>query len=203
MKHLLIVILALTFTSSLASAQEIKLPAPTKQGGKPLMQALAERKSARQYANRDLDQQTLSNLLWAANGFNRPDKRTAPTSKNNQEIDVYVFLKSGAYLHDAKTNTLIMKAKGDHRKTAGTQEFVATAPVNLVYVADLDKATNREAAHIDCGFIGQNVYLFCASENLATVIRAGVDKKALAELLKLPANQEALYNQCVGYPLAP
>ncbi|MDR0534228.1 MAG: SagB/ThcOx family dehydrogenase [Verrucomicrobiales bacterium] len=203
MKTLLPLILALTVIPSLASAQDLRLPAPQKTGGKPLMQALAERKSTRQYANRDLDQQTLANLLWAAYGFNREDKRTVPSSQNRQEIDLYVFLKSGVYLYDAKANTLIAKASGDHRKTAGTQEYVATAPLNLVYVANLDKASNRDAACIDCGFIGQNVYLFCASENLVTVLRAGLDKKALSELLKLNANQEALYNQCVGYPPVP
>ncbi len=196
-------LVALTFASSLASAQNLELPVPRKTGGKPLLTALAERQSTRQYAGRDLDRQTLSDLLWAADGFNRADKRTVPSSKNKQEIDVYVFLKSGVYLYDAKANALVLKVGGDHRKTAGTQEYVATAPVSLIYVANLDKATDRESAHTDCGFIGQNVYLFCASENLATVFRAGIDKKAIAGLLKLTAGQEALYNQPVGYPPAP
>ncbi|MDR1192549.1 MAG: SagB/ThcOx family dehydrogenase [Verrucomicrobiales bacterium] len=193
----------LTTCSLSTAAPDLPLPAPQKTGGQPLMLALAGRHSSRQFANRDLDQQTLANLLWAANGFNRADKRTAPSAKNQQEIDVYVFLKTGAYFYDARANALILRAAGDHRKTAGTQEFVATAPVNLVLVANLDKAASREMAHADCGFISQNVYLYCASENLATVVRAGVDKKALAELLKLSDKQEALYNQPIGYPPVP
>jgi nitroreductase len=199
----LLPILVLSIISSLASAQDISLPAPQKTGGKPIMQALSERKSIRQFDSRELDRQALANLLWAANGFNRADKRTAPSSKNNQELDLYVFLNSGVYFYDAKNNTLIMKVKGNQQKSAGTQDYVATAPLNLIYVANLDKATNRDAANIDCGFIAQNVYLFCASENMATVFRASIDKKILANLLKLTDKQEALYGQCVGYQMTP
>jgi SagB-type dehydrogenase family enzyme len=195
-----LVTFALTVLSLSASAQDLALPAPQKSGGKPLMVTLAERKSTRQFAAREPDQQTLANLLWAACGFNREDKRTVPSSQNRQEIDLYVFLKTGVYLYDARTNTLRLTVSGDHRKTAGTQEYVATAPVNLVFVANLDRASNRDAACIDCGFIAQNVYLFSASEGLATVVRGGLDKKALAGLLRLGDKQEALYNQCVGYP---
>jgi len=197
-----IALLLLALTAPLVFAQDITLPAPQTDGGKPLMQALAARKSARQFADRALAPQTLSNLLWAAYGFNRPDKRTAPSARNKQEMEVYVFLKDGVYLYDAKANKLLQKAAGDHRATAGTQAFVATAPVNLVLVADLS-ALDRELLHADCGFISQNVYLFCASEGLATVVRAGVDKPALAKLLGLRDQQEALYNQCIGYPPAP
>lgn len=186
----------------LAFAQDIALPAPQTDGGKPLMQALAARQSGRQYSDRELAPQTLSNLLWAAYGFNRPGKRTAPSARNRQEMEVYVFLKDGVYLYDAKANKLIQKAAGDHRASAGTQAFVATAPVNLVMVGDLSK-NERELIHADCGFISQNVYLFCASEGLATVVRAGVDKPALAKLLGLRDQQEAFYNQCIGYPPAP
>lgn len=197
-----IVTLLLALAAPLAFAQDITLPAPQTNGGKPLMQALAARQSARQYSDRALAPQTLSNLLWAAYGFNRPDKRTAPSAKNQQEMEIYVFLKDGVYLYDAKANKLVQKAAGDNRKLAGTQAFVATAPVNLVLVGDLSKL-NRELIHADCGFISQNVYLFCASEGLATVVRAGLDKPALAKLLGLRPQQEALYNQCIGYPPAP
>lgn len=198
------IIIALLFSlaAPLAFAQDIALPAPQTNGGKPLMQALAARQSGRQYSDRDLAPQTLSNLLWAAYGFNRPEKRTAPSARNRQEMEVYVFLKDGVYLYDAKANKLIQKAAGDHRATAGTQAFVATAPVNLVLVGDLSK-NERELIHADSGFISQNVYLFCASEGLATVVRAGVDKPALAKLLGLREQQEAFYNQCIGYPPAP
>jgi len=196
-----IIVIIIALAAPLAFAQDITLPAPQTNGGKPLMQALAARQSSRQFADRDLAPQTLSNLLWAAYGFNRPAKRTAPSAKNQQEMEIYAFLKDGIYLYDAKANKLLQKVAGDHRETAGTQSFVATAPVNLVFVGDLSKL-ERELIHADCGFISQNVYLFCASEGLATVVRAGMDKPALAKLLGLRPQQEAFYNQCIGYPPA-
>ncbi len=165
-----------------AVAQEpapIKLPAPNTVGGKPLMQALKDRQSAREFGAEKLSPQVLSNLLWAAWGINRPDgHRTAPSASNKQEVDVYVTLPEGAYLYDAKANTLALVTAGDLRAATGTQPFPATAALNLVYVADLAKA-GRSATDpqqmlnvgADVGFIAENAYLFCASEGLATVVR--------------------------------
>ncbi|MFA7066492.1 MAG: SagB/ThcOx family dehydrogenase [Dysgonamonadaceae bacterium] len=182
------------------SAQDIKLNAPNKNGGKPLMQALSERKSTRDFIDKDLPVTVLSDLLWAANGFNREDKRTSPTANNRQEIDVYVTLKEGVYFYDAKNQLLKLIKSGDHRKSAGTQDFVATASLNLIYVADMNKASSREYAYTDCGFIAQNVYLFAASEGLGAVVRGSFNKDSLAELLNLPSHQEVLLTQSVGYP---
>lgn len=182
------------------SAQDIKLNAPNKNGGKPLMQALSERKSTRDFIDKDLPVTILSDLLWAANGFNREDKRTSPTANNRQEIDVYVTLKEGVYFYDAKNQLLKLIKSGDHRKSAGTQDFVATASLNLIYVADMNKASSREYAYTDCGFIAQNVYLFAASEGLGAVVRGSFNKDSLAELLNLPSHQEVLLTQSVGYP---
>ncbi len=197
MKTLTILFLALT--APLAFAQDITLPAPQTDGGKPLMQALAARQSSRQFAARALPPQTLSNLLWAAYGFNRPDKRTAPSARNQQEMEIYVFLKDGVYLYDAKANQLVQKIAGDHRSAAGKQPFAATAAADLLLVGDLSKL-DRDLVHADCGFISQNIYLFCASEGLSTVVCARIDSPALAKLLGLQGQKEALYNQCVGYP---
>lgn len=181
-------------------AQDIKLPIPDRTGGKPLMQALNERKSTRSFQDKALTPQQLSNLLWAANGFNRDDKRTVPTSNNRQELELYLTMKSGVYLYDARNHLLKEVKKGDHRGQSGMQDFVAQAALNLLFVSDLEKASNREAAHIDCGFVGQNVYLYCASEGLGAVVRASFDKDRLRELLNLPSNQEVLLTQSVGYP---
>lgn len=181
------------------SAQDIKLNAPNKSGGKSLMQALSERKSTRDFVDKDMPVTVLSNLLWAANGFNREDKRTAPTANNKQEVELYVALKNGLYFYDAKSHLLKLIKNGDHRKSTGTQEFVATASLNLIFVADMNKASSREYAYTDCGFISQNVYLFAASEGLATVVRGSYDKDSLAELLNLPSHQEVLLTQSVGY----
>jgi len=195
----LVIILVFIMGSLSCMAQDIQLPAPKKTGGKPLMEALNERQSNRDFSDKELSMQTLSDLLWAGYGFNREDKRTVPSSQNRQEMDIYVFLKTGVYLYDAKNLKLILKVKGDNQAKTGDQPFVAVAPLNVVYVANLDKASNRDAALTDCGFIGQNIYLYCASEGLISVVRGSVNKKAVHELLELSDKQEALLAQTVGY----
>lgn len=202
------IVLLLFAAASLATAADIQLPAPQTTGGKPLMTVLKERKSSRQFSSRQLPPQVLSNLLWAAFGINRPDgRRTAPSAVNWQETAVYVVLPEGAYVYDAQKNLLREVASGDLRKYAGSQDFVATAPVNLVYVADLSKTgrePNSESTQLftnaDSGFIAQNVYLFCASEGLATVVRGLVNREELAKVLKLRPNQRITLSQTVGYP---
>ncbi len=186
----------------------IKLPAPQTDGGKPLMQALKARQSAREFSDQKLSPQVLSNLLWAAWGVNRPDgHRTAPSASNRQEVDVYVTLPDGAYVYDAKAHVLNPVVAGDLRGATGTQPFPATAALNLVYVADMAKA-GRSASDpqqqlnvgADVGLIVENAYLFCASEGLATVVRASVPKADLAKQLKLRADQQIVLAQSVGYP---
>ncbi|HMM18615.1 SagB/ThcOx family dehydrogenase [Petrimonas sp.] len=199
MNKLVIFLLFSLLTLSLF-AQDIQLPTPNKKGGKPLMQALSERKSAREFQEKELPVEVLSNLLWAANGFNREDKRTAPTANNKQELELYLVMKSGIYFYNAREHRLALVKKGDYRKSAGTQTYVANTPVNILFVSDSGKASGKNYAYTDCGFVSQNIYLFCASEGLATVVRGSYDKKVLEELLQLPANQEVLLTQTVGYP---
>ena len=186
---------------------QIRLPKPQTEGGKPLMQALKERKSTRAFSARTLPEQVLSNMLWAADGINRPDgRRTAPTAMNRQEIDVYVINVQGAWIYDAKEHTLKQVAPGDLRAQAGTQDFVKDAPVNLIYVADTAKMGEGNAENkvlysgTDTGFVSQNVYLFCASEGLVTVVRASVDRPVLAKSLNLRPEQRIILAQTVGYP---
>lgn len=195
----------LLFTSALY-AQNIKLPTPNKSGGKPLMTVLNERKSSRDFSEKIFPNQQLSNLLWAAWGYNRTDKRTAPSSQNKQEMDIYVALASGCYLYDARKNELVLVVKQDLREKTGKQDFVKNAPVNIIFVADKRKMAQQDeqsmlqTAYINTGFISQNIYLYCASEGLATVIRAWVDKAALALAMKLHDQQEIIVCQTVGYP---
>ena len=174
------------------------------------MEALKLRRSSREFSGRKLPDQVLSNLLWAAWGVNRPDsgKRTAPSAMNRQEIDVYVATADGAYLYDAKANELKPVSAEDVRALTGRQKFVKDAPVNLIYVADLAKMrgpAEQKAmwAAADTGFIAQNVYLFCASEGLATVVRGLVDKPALTKALKLRDDQMVILAHTVGYPKSP
>ena len=196
----LVIFLLFSWLTLPLDAQDIQLSAPDKKGGKPLMQALSERKSAREFQEKELPDEVLSNLLWAANGFNREDKRTAPTANNRQELELYLVMKSGIYFYNAREHRLALVKKGDYRKSAGTQTYVANAPVNILFVSDSGKASGKNYAYTDCGFVSQNIYLFCASEGLATVVRGSYDKKVLEELLHLPANQEVLLTQTVGYP---
>jgi len=181
------------------SAQDIKLVPPTKSGGKPLMDVLSLRQSDRSYIQKELPVQVLSDLLWAAYGFNREDKRTVPSSQNRQEIDVYVMFSDGIYLYDAKENILRLKVKGDYRKELGNQAFVMDAAINIIYVGNLDKASNREAIFIDTGFICQNVYLYAASVGLGTVARASFNRPGLHDALQLSEKQEVTLVQPVGY----
>jgi SagB-type dehydrogenase family enzyme len=171
------------------------------------MQVLKDRHSTREFSSQKLPPQVLSNLLWAAFGVNRPDgKRTAPSAMNWQEIDIYVATQDGLYVYDAKANALNLVLNQDVRAATGQQPFVKEAPVNLVYVADLAK-TGRVGGEdqilytaADAGFIAQNVYLFCASEGLAVVVRGSVDRVALAKLIKLRPDQKIILAQTVGYP---
>jgi len=204
--------LALNATFMKVSSQDIVLPAPDKTGGKPLMQALNERQSIRTFTKEDLTLQQLSELLWAGWGINRPDdkKRTAPSSRDVQEIDVYVALPTGLYLYVGESHTLKQINNKDLRKLCGTQDFVGEAPLNLVYVADMGKLGKKEGDEIkeasllsswaNTGFIAQNVYLYCASSNLGCVIRAMVPKDKLAPEMGLRSNQVIILSQTVGVP---
>ncbi len=192
---------------SLLSAQNIQLPQPVRTGGKPLMDVLNMRQSARQFdSEKNISNQTLSNLLWAAWGFNREKKRTAPSSMDRQEIDLYVVTKEGIYRHDAAKNNLVLITAGDYRKDTGMQPFVGEAPVNIVFVCNKSKINSKsesgltEATYANSGFISQNIYLFCASEGLSTVVRASIVKEKLAKIMTLTDDQMITLAQTIGYP---
>jgi len=205
MKKYYILFIAL-FTYNFLIAQTIELPAPQKTGGMPLMEALAKRATVRAFDTTDISIQQLSNLLWASFGINRADgKRTAPSAMNYQEIDIYVLLKTGAYVYDAKDNKLILVTPEDLRSQAINKPF-SLAPVQLVFIADLSKEGNGpvesklNTANIDCGYISQNTYLFCTSEGLVTGARGTVNRDPLVAKLKLRADQKILLAHSVGFP---
>lgn len=206
-----IIIVALLLSCAAAGAQErqrIELPAPDMEGGLPLMKALALRSTSRSFAPEELPAQVLSDLLWAAAGINRPEsgRRTAPTARNRQEIDIYVALAEGLYRYDPKEHALLLALAKDIRAATGRQDFVASAPVNLVYVADYSRMGDGSEemkkfyAATDTGFIGQNVYLYCASAGLVTVVRGAVDRDALAAAMELGPDQAVILAQTIGYP---
>ncbi|MGC9066328.1 MAG: nitroreductase family protein [Candidatus Ratteibacteria bacterium] len=188
--------------------QPVNLPKPQMTGGKPLMEALSARKSMREFSSNELSNQTISNLLWAASGINRSQsgKRTAPSASNWQEIDIYVATPKAVYVYDAKMNVLKPVISGDFRVNFGRQAFVKTAPLVLAYVADYSKMGRASQSDkdfysaVDTGFISQNVYLFCASEGLNTVVLGIVDRDNLAKILNLKDEQKIILTQPVGYP---
>ena len=190
-----------------ALAADIKLPAPTKTGGMPVVQAIAERKTSRSFSDRELPPATLSTLLWVADGISRPDgRRTIPTGHNVQDVDVYVILKSGAYRYDEKAHALALIAAGDFHRIAAKQPFAQTAPVNLYFVQDVARAKKTDAMSqlrfggIHTGAALQNVYLYCTSEGLATVAREQNDYAELSKVFKLNPTQRIILAQSVGYP---
>ena len=199
---------ALLASVASASAEEvIKLPEPRTEGGMPLMQALKERHSGRDFSSEKLPMATLSNLLWAAWGINRPDgHHTAPSARNAQEIDVYVAMSDGLFLYEPKHHQLRKVLAEDIRAATGTNEYVKDAALNLVYVADLARANLKEPDAIefytgaDTAFLAQNVYLFCASEKLEAVVRGSIDRPALAKTMKLRPDQKITLAQSVGFP---
>lgn len=185
------------------------LPEPRREGGKPLMQALRERRTQRVMAETPLPDQVLADLLWAASGVNRPDgKRTAPSAVNWQEIDVYVALPDGLFVYEAKLHRLRRSAGDDVRASAGQQDFVGKAPAVLILVADRARMAGAGEkdkdfySAIDAGYISQNIYLLCASEGLATVAVGLIDREALAAKMGLRPEQRVILVQPVGYPAA-
>jgi len=190
-----------------AQTGDMVLPPPQTEGGKPLMQALKERRTTRSFAEQPLAPQVLSNLLWAAWGINRADgHRTAPSARNWQEIDLYVALPGGLYVYDARAHGLKRVVARDVRTQIGAQPHSREAPVTLIYVADeqkmggADEESRRTYAAADAAFIAQNVYLFCASEGLASVVFAMIDRPAFAQAAGLKPHQRIALAQSVGHP---
>jgi len=188
-------------------SKTLELPEPRTTGGRPLMEVLRDRQSSRQFSRKEIPLQVLSDMLWAAWGVNRPEsgKRTAPSAVNWQEIDVYVASAQGLYLYDAFEHSLMQVLSGDIRGLTGMQEFVKDAPVNLIFVADYSRMGRASQGDkdfysaADAAFISQNVYLFCASEGLATVVRGALDRGKLANKMKLAPEQKIILAQTVGY----
>ena len=206
-----LILIILLICPTLTLAQELKpihLLEPQMDGGRPLMQVLKDRSSSREFSNEKLPMQVLSDMLWAAFGVNRPEsgKRTAPSANNRQEIDIYVATADSLYLYDAKAHMLMPVLAEDIRTMTGTQSYVQEAPVNLIYVSDFSKMGDAEESQkyvtssANTGFISQNVYLYCASEGLATVVRGSIDKPALEKTMRLRPDQKVILAQSVGYP---
>ena len=205
-KEMTSMILAAAMAVVNANANEtIKLPPPVKDSGMTVAQALWARHSDREFSEREIPLELLSGVLWAANGFNRPDKRTNATGMNKQTITVYAIMRSGAYRYDARANVLVKACGEDLRAAvAGRQPFAAKAPVSLLIAADLSdpvyKAPWNTLTHYDAGIVSGNIYLYCAANGLATVCRGTMDRDALSKALNHPASTVIHLNHPVGWP---
>lgn len=184
--------------------QTLKLPPPFLKEDKFFMQAVRDRKSSRDFSDREVEIQDLSNILWCANGINRQEtgRRTTPSPMNRQDISVYAVLKDGIYLYEPKDHELVLVVEGDHRKDIGM------APLSLIYVSDLSKLDflkgrpeeQAMTAGIDVGHCSQNVYLYGAVTNMSVVIRTGFDRSKVANILRLGHEQLIVAVQSIGYP---
>lgn len=206
-KWISILVIVMIICSNLVKSQDITLPLPDREGGKPLMKCLNERKSSREFSNREIPLQEISNLLWAANGINREKdhKHTAPTSMNRQNMEVYVILPGGVYQYVDSINVLRQVRSGSYMKSAGKQEFVEKAGMNVIVVSDMKKLGDHPVENnlldsgIHAGAIIQNIYLYCASAGLNCVVRAWFDQAELSNTLNLPEYKRVILAQTVGY----
>jgi len=194
--------------------KNIKLPEPEKELKFPLMKALEKRRTTRKWKKDYISEQEISNLLWAACGItkskkgNVKSKRTAPSACNSQEIRVYILLEKGVFLYEEEEHILIKIISEDIRENIGTQKMMKSAPMGLVFVADLSRMKSpflrgyeakRFCAWVDTGYISQNVYLYCAASNLGTAVLSLVDRDKLHKLMKLKKNEKVVLTQAVGY----
>ncbi|MCA1756919.1 MAG: nitroreductase family protein [Bacteroidales bacterium] len=203
--NLLVIMAILTFSNGIS--QDIILPEPDREGGIPVMLALNLRHSSREFSPEKLPLQVMSDLLWAACGTTRGSYRTAPSARNFQEISAYVVTEEAVYLYHEKDHYLERLVDGDYREFTGTQPFVKDAPLTIVLVADHSRMGNTTGAArtayawADASYISQNIYLYCASADLNTGVRALVDREVLAEKMQLGEGYEIVFAQCVGYPV--
>lgn len=207
MKRLSLATLIITL-SIFSMAQDIKLPRPNTKGGMPLYEALSNRQTNREFSDKALDEQMLSDLLWCANGENRRDgKRTAPSARNAQEIDIYVFNSKGVFLYVPDKHMLKMVIAEDMREGMSGHggKMIMSAPVTLLFFANYDKMNGFDDAGrefygaTDAGFVSQNVYLYCAANNLNTVVMGAIDRQKIMDILKM--NGKPVLAQPVGFPL--
>lgn len=206
MKKILFILALLV--SNILNAQQIqiiKLKEPSKDRGSSIMNALANRKSTNEYSEKMLSLEDLSDLLWAANGINRPEegKRTSASAMNKQDAMIYTFTPEGVHLYDANAHELKPIVKGDHRKLFGERGM---SPLIILLVTDISKFGNvgteelrKEWGAIDLGLISQNIALFCSGNGIGTKPRAGMNRDGIKELLKLTDSQLPMLNHPVGY----
>lgn len=203
-----VVVATLVIQTCCFAGKVIELPKVEAKGGMPLMQALQERKSTRDFDyTKKIDNVTLSEMIWATSGINRADgKRTAGSTRNFKAVTIYVVLEDGVYSYDESKHLLTMEVEGDYRAQTGMQPFVKDAFMNVVFVGDFNKFAGMPEKDsylmmgVDAGLMSQNLYLYCASKCIGTVVRGSIDKDAFSKLLKLPSGKKVILAQTISYP---
>ena len=198
-KTLLSIVVLLCSTIG-AMSQVINLPAPALSDTATLKYALENRHSTREYSAKKLNRQEIANILWAGWGYNRKDKRTAPSAIDRQEITLYVCTQEGVYMYDAENNRLETISNKNIMKLCGKQPFVETAAANIIYVCNKAVSVNAEMTGVCCGAISQNIALYCATKNIGNVVRASFDNDILRQQLKLSGDNVVVLTQSIGYP---
>ena len=195
MRCLLYSLLGFCLISTAVAAGDIYLPEPNKIGKTTLMQALEDRHSDREFVDREVDERTLSTILWAAFGVNREDgKRTIPTAKDTKDLNIYVFTKKGIWLYDADNNLLKQQSDQNQMALFQLQDFMATVPLVLVYTG-----STEDYAAMHAGSAYQNVGLYTAATGMANIVRGYYDREKLSDVLHLPEGQRVIVTQAVGW----
>ena len=212
MKNILTIacVAMLLATTSCNAQDNVQLPKPSMYNKVTLMQALQNRHSAREYADKQVPDDVLSIVLWSSCGINRPDegKITAPSAINAQDIQVYVVRQDGAYLYQPKSNSLKRVSSKDLRAAvAGRQSFAASAPVSLVLASNhnkfpqqMPKDAKTRMGVVDAGYVSENICLACSALGLNTVPRMTMDTESLKKELGLDDNYDMVLNSQIGYP---
>lgn len=183
-----------------AMSQTINLPKVALSDTATLKYALETRQSTREFdTSKKLNRQEIANILWAGWGYNRKDKRTAPSAIDRQEITLYICTLEGVFMYDAENNRLDVISDKNIMKICGTQPFVETAAANIIFVCDKSQSVNTEMSAVCCGAISQNIALYCASQNIGNVVRGSFDGEKLRQQLKLTGDQVVMLAQSIGY----
>ena len=198
--RILLSAIVLLCSATCAMSQVINLPAPALSDTATLKYALENRQSTREYSAKKLNRQEIANILWAGWGFNRKDKRTAPSAIDRQEITLYVCTHEGVFLYDAENNRLETISNKNIMRMCGKQPFVETAAANIIYVCNKAESVSAEMSGVCCGAISQNIALYCASQNIGNVVRASFDADTLRQQLKLSGDNVVVLAQSIGYP---
>ena len=188
-------VLMATLMATSVMAADIKLPEPDKSNTTTLIQALEKRHSDREFSDKAIDNKTLSTILWAAYGVNRPDgKRTIPTALDKKDLNVYVFNKDGIWLYDAPSNTLKQQSNENHLDLFQLQDYMKPVSTVLVYTG-----STEDYAVMHAGSAYKNVELYAAANNMGSIVRGYYDREKVPQVLNLPEGQRVIISQAIGW----